>query len=285
MSSQDKVSSRHASLFLYLQQFTFVIKHKARSLNKVADALSRRHALLSTLHVSVPGFETLPELYSLDPFFGKLWINANEGVLLDSRFLGHFWRSLWRLLKTSLDMSSAYHPQTDGQMEVTNRALGDLLCCLVGDNIRTWDKVISQAEFAHNHAVNCNTSMSPFRVIYGVTPRALVDLSLPPDRTRFHTRACDTVYNAPTVLPGESPTPSLWARRPISARGPHPCPTAGPLFLRGSNDLFTIPAINTRPFPVFWPHSHGFGNHFPKVTHPSTTPAQARLTLELLIDL
>ncbi|CAA7024456.1 unnamed protein product [Microthlaspi erraticum] len=41
-------------------------------------------------------------------------------------------------------------------------------------------------------------------------------------------------------------------------------PTAPP----GSNDLFTIPAINTRPFPVFWPHSHGFGNHFPK-GHPS----------------
>ncbi|CAA7054811.1 unnamed protein product [Microthlaspi erraticum] len=79
---------------------------------------------------------------------------------------------------------------------------------------------------------------------------------------------CSRSYNAPTAPPGESPTPSLWAPRPISARGPHPCPTAGPLFLRGSNDLFTIPAINTRPFPVFWPHSHGFGNHFPK-GHPS----------------
>lgn len=51
----------------------------------------------------------------------------------DTRFLSHFWRSLWRLLRTSLDMSSAYHPQTDGHTEVTNRALGDLLRSLVGD--------------------------------------------------------------------------------------------------------------------------------------------------------
>ena len=54
----------------------------------------------------------------------------------DSRFISHFWRSLRKLFKTSLKMSSAYHPQTDGQMEVTNRSLGNMFRCLVGDNLR-----------------------------------------------------------------------------------------------------------------------------------------------------
>lgn len=111
----------------------------------------------------------------------------------DSRFLSHFWRSLWRLLRTKLNMSSAYHPQTDGQTEVTNRALGDLIRCLVGDNIKTWDSILCQAEFAHNRAVNRSTCFSPFQVVYGNVPRCPADLALTPDKTRFHGRACDFV--------------------------------------------------------------------------------------------
>lgn len=57
LSTHDKISSRHASWITYLQQFTFVIKHQSGKLNKAADALSRRHALVSTLRVSVAGFE------------------------------------------------------------------------------------------------------------------------------------------------------------------------------------------------------------------------------------
>lgn len=117
----------------------------------------------------------------------------------DSRFLSHFWRSLWRLLRTKLDMSSAYHPQTDGQTEVTNRALGDLLRCLVGDNIKSWDSILCQAEFAHNRAVNRSSGFSPFQVVYGYLPRCPTDLGINPDRTRFHGRACDFVDGFATL--------------------------------------------------------------------------------------
>ncbi|KAG7532342.1 Zinc finger CCHC-type superfamily [Arabidopsis thaliana x Arabidopsis arenosa] len=111
----------------------------------------------------------------------------------DSRFLSHFWRSLWKLLRTSFNMSTAYHPQTDGQTEVTNRSLGHLLRCLIGDNIKSWDSKLGQAEFAYNHAVNQSVGMSPFKVIYGVVPRCPLDLAPLPDHTRIHGQASNFV--------------------------------------------------------------------------------------------
>ena len=52
----------------------------------------------------------------------------------DTRFVGHFWRTLWKKLGTKLSFSLAYHPQTDGQTEVVNRSLGNLLRSLAGEH-------------------------------------------------------------------------------------------------------------------------------------------------------
>jgi hypothetical protein len=56
-----------------------------------------------------------------------------------------------------LAFSSAYHPQTDGQIEVVNRSLGDLLRSLVTEHHSSWDNVLPQAEFAYNDSVNRST--------------------------------------------------------------------------------------------------------------------------------
>ena len=117
----------------------------------------------------------------------------------DTRLLSHFWRSLWKMLNTSLDMSSAYHPQTDGQTEVTNRALGNMLRSLVGDNIKAWETKLSQAEFAHNHANNRSLGFSPFYVVYGIVPRGPLDLTVMPDKSRLHGQAVDFVDNLQLV--------------------------------------------------------------------------------------
>ncbi|GJS56512.1 putative nucleotidyltransferase, ribonuclease H [Tanacetum coccineum] len=94
----------------------------------------------------------------------------------DTRFLSHFSRSLWKMVNTQLNFSSAYHPQTDGQTEVVNRSLGNLLRCLVGDHVKAWDQKLCQAKFAHNHAVNRSTGFNPFQVVYSAQPRRPLDL-------------------------------------------------------------------------------------------------------------
>jgi hypothetical protein len=52
----------------------------------------------------------------------------------DTKFVGHFWRTLWKNMRTNFSFILAYHPQTDGQTEVVNRSLGDLLRSLVAEH-------------------------------------------------------------------------------------------------------------------------------------------------------
>lgn len=71
----------------------------------------------------------------------------------DSKFRSTFWTSLWHLLGTHLLFSTAYHPQTDGQTEVTNKTLGAILRSLVKRNTKHWDIKLCQADFAYNRAL------------------------------------------------------------------------------------------------------------------------------------
>ena len=66
----------------------------------------------------------------------------------DTRFVGHFWRTLWKKLGTKMSFSSAYHPQNDGQIEVVNKSLGNLLRSLAGEHPKQWDHIFPQAEYA-----------------------------------------------------------------------------------------------------------------------------------------
>jgi penicillin V acylase-like amidase (Ntn superfamily) len=60
----------------------------------------------------------------------------------DTKFVGNFWRTLWKKLGTSLYFSSTYHPQIDGQIEVVNMSLGDLLRSLVTEHHSQWDHIL-----------------------------------------------------------------------------------------------------------------------------------------------
>ena len=99
----------------------------------------------------------------------------------DVEFVSYFWKTLWKLFGTTLKFSSAFHPQTDGQTEVINRSLGNMLRCLVEVKQGVWDLILSTAEFGYNNSVNRSTGKSPFQIVNGYSPRTPIDLvPLPP---------------------------------------------------------------------------------------------------------
>lgn len=79
INSQDKLSLRHANWIAYLQQFTFVIKHKSGALNKVAIELSRRSLLLTTMRTKVLGFDSFQELLVANPYFSNIIAEIESG--------------------------------------------------------------------------------------------------------------------------------------------------------------------------------------------------------------
>ena len=347
IKGQGKLNKRHAKWVEFLEQFPYVIKHKKGKGNIVADALSRRHALLSMLETKLIGLECLKSMYENDETFGEIFKNcekfsengffrhegflfkenklcvpkcstrnllvceAHEGGLMghfgvqktletlqehfywphmkkdvqkfcehcivckkakskvkphglytplpipeypwidlsmdfvlglpktssgrdsifvvvdrfsrmahvipcikvddashvadlffkeivrlhglprsivsdrDSKFLSHFWRTLWSKLGTKLLFSTTCHPQTDGQTEVVNRTLGTLLRTVLRKNLKTWEACLPHVEFAYNRAVHSTTNCSPFEVVYGFNPLTPLDLLPMPNVSVF----------------------------------------------------------------------------------------------------
>ncbi|KAI5444342.1 hypothetical protein KIW84_012827 [Lathyrus oleraceus] len=74
LKGQGKLNKRHAKWVEFLEQFPYVIKHKKGKSNVVADALSRRHVLLSTLETKVFGLEHIKDLYKSDLEFSSKFL-------------------------------------------------------------------------------------------------------------------------------------------------------------------------------------------------------------------
>jgi hypothetical protein len=91
----------------------------------------------------------------------------------DPVFTSAFWTELFRLAGVKLTMSSAFHPQTDGQSEAANRVIGMYLRCLTGDRPRQWLRWLPWAEYCFNTAFQSSLRTTPFQVVYGWPPPAL----------------------------------------------------------------------------------------------------------------
>ncbi|GJV07838.1 putative reverse transcriptase domain-containing protein [Tanacetum coccineum] len=92
----------------------------------------------------------------------------------DPRFASNFYRSLQKALGTSLDMSTAYHPQTDRQSERTIQTLKDMLCACVIDFGNGWVRHFLVVEFSYNNSYHASIKAAPFEALYGRKCRSLV---------------------------------------------------------------------------------------------------------------
>ncbi|GJU69217.1 putative reverse transcriptase domain-containing protein [Tanacetum coccineum] len=101
----------------------------------------------------------------------------------DPHFASRFWRSLQKSLGTNLDMSTAYHPETDGQSERTIQTLEDMLRACVIDFGSGWDKHLPLAEFSYNNSYHASIKAAPFEALYGRkcrSPKSYADVRRKP---------------------------------------------------------------------------------------------------------
>jgi hypothetical protein len=99
----------------------------------------------------------------------------------DPRFTAAYFAGLCELLGVKQSMSSAYHPQSDGQTERMNRTLEDMLRHYVSPSQTDWAAHLDVAEFAYNNARQESTQETPFYLNYGFHPLSPIDLMLRPE--------------------------------------------------------------------------------------------------------
>ncbi|GJR88173.1 putative reverse transcriptase domain-containing protein [Tanacetum coccineum] len=85
----------------------------------------------------------------------------------DGRFTSQFWKSFQKALGTRLDMSTAYHPQTDRQSKRTIQTLENMLRACVIDFGNGWDRHLSLSEFSYNNSYHTSIKAAPFEALYG----------------------------------------------------------------------------------------------------------------------
>ena len=96
-----------------------------------------------------------------------------EDIISDrgSQFVSKFWKTLFKILGVQINLSSAYHPQTDGQTERVNQVLEQYLRCTINYHQDNWTDLLSLAEVAYNNTIQGSTQQTPFFANYGYHPK------------------------------------------------------------------------------------------------------------------
>jgi hypothetical protein len=105
----------------------------------------------------------------------------------DRIFTSNLWQSLFKALDIKLHLSTAYHPQTDGQTERVNQCLENYLRCMCFTTPRKWSYWLSLAEWWYNTSYHTSLTMTPFQALYGFSPPMIAEviiLDCPTDTAR-----------------------------------------------------------------------------------------------------
>jgi hypothetical protein len=94
--------------------------------------------------VLIPCKKTISGQEVVELFFSHVWVHFGFPTSIisyrDNRFLGRFWTIIWERMNTKLKYSTSFHPQIDGQTEVVNRTLVQLLRGYNKKHPNTWDE-------------------------------------------------------------------------------------------------------------------------------------------------
>ncbi|KAF5799660.1 putative nucleotidyltransferase, Ribonuclease H [Helianthus annuus] len=130
----------------------------------IVDQLTKSAHLLAIKETDK--FSTLADVY-LKEVVSRHGVPTSIISDRDARFTSELWQAMHKSFGSRLDMSTAYHPQTDGQSERTIQTLEDMLRACVIDFGNGWEKHLPLVEFSYNNSYHTSIQAAPFEALYG----------------------------------------------------------------------------------------------------------------------
>ena len=138
--------------------------------NQSGPVQSQSHGPVRSVYLYIPAEKTWRAEDLADSFAERVIsrFGVPKGVVSDrgSVFISRMWAEICIVIKQKRCLSTAFHPQTDGQTERQNQTLETYLRIFINDQQDNWASLLPLAEFAYNNGKHSTTGMSPFTTVY-----------------------------------------------------------------------------------------------------------------------